>query len=105
MTVEAVFPHSSQCHEDILLWRNHFMQQVNGGPGYLLCPFDHNAIIGDMFDEIVTELGNIPSQQCTPKFDGVSKYGECLIALLSYLSSFAMPTLALRMSLRCWHLF
>jgi hypothetical protein len=78
MTVEAVFPHSSQCHEDILLWRNHFMQQVNGGPGYLLCPFDHNAIIGDMFDEIVTELGNIPSQQCTPKFDGVSEYGECL---------------------------
>jgi len=86
MTVEAVFPHSSQCHEDILLWRNHFMQQVNGGPGYLLCPFDHNAIIGDMFDEIITELGNIPIQQCTPKFDGVSEYGECLIALLSYFS-------------------
>lgn len=90
MTVEAVFPHSSQCHEDIVLWRNRYMQQVNGGNGYVLCPFDHDAIIGDMFDQIVTEVAKIPFKQCAPTYNGVSEYGECLIALLSYLSITAL---------------
>jgi hypothetical protein len=58
--VDAVIPHSSECHLPYLERRNCYMDKVHGGNGWIKFPFPTGHIIGDTYKKQMDKLQSIP---------------------------------------------
>lgn len=58
--VDAVIPHSSECHLPQLQRRNSIMDKENGGSGWIKFPFPTELIIDDAYKTLLDKLSSLP---------------------------------------------